>query len=140
MASVNKVILVGNLGADPEIRYTAAGKAVASFTIATSFKGAQGADDKVEWTRCTAWERLAEIASEYLRKGSAVYVEGRLQTSQYQDKQGVERFKTEVIVGTLQMLDKKPSGQGGDPNLRPPRPVRSEAPGHDLPFDDEIPF
>jgi len=111
---INKVILVGNLGADPEIRYMPTGGAVANLTIATSEswtdKQTNEKKEQTEWHRVVIYQRLAEIAGEYLRKGSKVYIEGRLRTRKWQDQQGVERYTTEIIANELQMLDGKPEG------------------------------
>ncbi len=111
---INKVILIGNLGADPEIRYMPTGGAVANLTIATSEswtdKQTNEKKEQTEWHRVVIYQRLAEIAGEYLRKGSKVYIEGRLRTRKWQDLQGVERYTTEIIAGELQMLDGKPEG------------------------------
>ena len=107
MASVNKVILVGNLGRDPEVRYMPNGDAVANFSIATTdtWKDKQGnRQEKTEWHNIVMYRRLAEIAGEYLKKGSSVYIEGRLQTRKWQDKQGNDRYTTEIIADQLQML------------------------------------
>ena len=104
MASVNKVILVGNVGRDPELRYTQSGQPVASFSIATNerFKDRDGNwKDRTEWHRIVAWARLAEICGEYLRKGSQVYVEGRIQTRDWEDKEGNKRQTTEIIALTM---------------------------------------
>lgn len=115
MASVNKVILVGNLGKTPEVRYTAGGKAVASFSVATkeqwTSKEGGGKEERTEWHRIVAWGRLGEICGEYLKKGSQVYIEGRLQTRDWQDKEGNKRTTTEIIAQTMQMLG--PSGKSG---------------------------
>lgn len=109
---VNKVIIIGNLGADPEVRYMPQGGAVASITVATSEswtdKQTNEKKEQTEWHRVVIYQRLAEIAGEYLRKGSKVYIEGRLRTRKWQDQQGVERYTTEIIAGELQMLDGKP--------------------------------
>lgn len=106
---INKVILIGNLGADPEVRYTPGGAAVANITVATSEswtdKQTNEKKEQTEWHRVVIYQRLAEIAGEYLRKGSKVYIEGRLRTRKWQDQQGVERYTTEIIAGELQMLD-----------------------------------
>ena len=115
---INKVILIGNLGADPEIRYTQNNNAIANLSIATSetWKDKQTGEprEQTEWHRCVAYRRLAEICGEYLKKGSKVYVEGRLQTRKWQGQDGVERYTTEIIINDLQMLDGRPSGgQGG---------------------------
>lgn len=108
--SINKVILIGRLGADPEIRYTLDGKPVATFRIATNEVIIRNGEKEVltEWHRVVAFGRLAEICGEYLSKGSQVYIEGKLRTRKFEDKQGVQRYVTEVVVQTLQILDKKP--------------------------------
>ncbi|WP_428614019.1 single-stranded DNA-binding protein [Shewanella sp.] len=114
---VNKVILVGNLGKDPEVRYMPNGNAVANFTVATSesWKDQQGQmQERTEWHNIVMYRRLAEIAGEYLKKGSKVYLEGKLQTSKWQDQQtGQDRYKTEINVNEMQMLDSRAQGQGG---------------------------
>lgn len=115
---INKVILIGNLGADPEVRYTQNNTAIANISIATSetWKDKQTGEprEQTEWHRCVAYRRLAEIAGEYLKKGSKVYVEGRLQTRKWQGQDGVERYTTEIVINDLQMLDGRPGGgQGG---------------------------
>jgi single-strand DNA-binding protein len=145
MASVNKVILVGNVGRDPELRYTQGGQPVASFSIATNerFKDKEGNwKDRTEWHRIVAWARLAEICGEYLRKGSQVYVEGRIQTRDWEDKEGNKRQTTEVVALSMQMLGRR-GGEAGGPSLG----EESQAPrGGDDPLgpssgaDDEIPF
>lgn len=113
---INKVILVGNLGADPETRYTASGAAITSIRIATSesWKDKQTGEpqERTEWHSITFFGRLAEIAGEYLRKGSQVYVEGRLQTDKWQDKDGNDRYTTKVIANEMQMLGSR-GGEGG---------------------------
>jgi single-strand DNA-binding protein len=114
MASLNKVMLIGNLGKDPEVRYTAAGTAVASFSVATSekYKNKSGEwEEKTEWHNITLWARLAEIAGEYLAKGKTVYIEGRLQTRKWQDRDGKDRYTTEIVGEKMQMLSGK--GEGG---------------------------
>ena len=116
MASVNKVIIVGNVGRDPELRYTQSGQPVASFSIATNerFKDRDGNwKDRTEWHRIVAWARLAEICGEYLRKGSQVYVEGRIQTRDWEDKEGNKRQTTEIVALSMQMLGRR--GEGGGP-------------------------
>ncbi|MFS1701334.1 single-stranded DNA-binding protein [Alteromonas sp. AMM-1] len=114
---VNKVILVGNLGNDPEVRYMPNGNAVANLSIATSesWKDQQGQiQERTEWHRLTMYRRLAEIAGEYLKKGSQIYVEGKLQTRKWQDQQGQDRYTTEIIVDQMQMLGGgSQGGQGG---------------------------
>ena len=113
---INKVILIGNLGTDPEVRYMPTGGAVANLTIATSEswtdKTTNEKKEQTEWHRVVIYQRLAEIAGEYLRKGSKVYIEGRLRTRKWQDQQGVERYTTEIIANELQMLDGRGEGQG----------------------------
>src|SRR5208282_6619278 len=110
--SVNKVILVGNLGKDPELKHTGSGTAVATMTVATNerFKDKNGEwQDKTEWHNVVLWQRLAEIAAEYLKKGRSVYVEGRLQTRSWEDKQGQKRYTTEIVASDLVLL----GGGGG---------------------------
>lgn len=116
MASVNKVILVGNLGRDPETRYMPDGGAITNFSIATTdtWKDKAGEkQEKTEWHRISTFQRLAEIAGEYLKKGSQVYIEGRLQTRKWTDKDGVEKYTTEIIADKMQMLGSR-QGMGGD--------------------------
>jgi single-strand DNA-binding protein len=118
MASVNKVILVGNLGRDPEIRYMPSGDAIANIAIATSYKtkdrnsGEQ--KELTEWHRISFFGRLAEIVGQYLKKGSSVYIEGRLQTRKYTDKDGIERYSTDIIAENMQMLGGRQGMGGGD--------------------------
>ena len=113
---INKVIIVGNLGQDPEVRYMPNGGAVANFTVATSetWKDKQTGEqkEKTEWHRIVMYQRLAEIAGEYLKKGSKVYLEGRLQTRKWQNQQGADQYTTEIIVNDMQMLDSRGQGQG----------------------------
>ena len=110
MASLNKVLLIANLGKDPEVRYTASGTAVASFSLATSEKiknkGGEW-EERTEWHNVILWGRLAEIAGEYLSKGKTVYIEGRLQTRKWQDKDGKDRYTTEIVGEKMQMLSRK---------------------------------
>ena len=113
---VNKAVILGNVGDDPSIRYMPNGKAVANFTVATSesWKDQQGQkQERTEWHRCTAYDKLAEIIGEYIKKGSKLYMEGKLQTRKWQDQQGQDRYTTEIIVSEMQMLDGKPQQQGG---------------------------
>ena len=110
MAGVNKVILLGNLGRDPEIRYTPNGLAVATFTLATTERIKD--EDRTEWHRLVAFGRLAEICNEYLNKGKQIYVEGRLQTSQWDDRDGNKRSTTEIIMSNMQMLGSPGGGSG----------------------------
>lgn len=112
MASVNKVILIGNLGADPELRYTASGTAIAKFSLATTESWSNkegGREDRTEWHRVVAWGRLAEICGEYLSKGRSVYIEGKLRTRAWEDREGNKRYTTEIVAQTMQML-----GPGGE--------------------------
>ncbi len=119
MASVNKVIIVGNLGRDPETRYMPNGDAVTNVAVATteSWKDKNSGEKKelTEWHRITFYRKLAEIAGQYLKKGSQVYVEGRLQTRKWTDKDGVERYTTEIIADTMQMLGSRQGMGGGAP-------------------------
>ena len=130
---INKVILVGNLGADPETRYTQSGGAITSIRIATSesWKDKQTGEnqERTEWHRVKFFGKLAEIAGEYLRKGSQVYVEGSLRTDKYTDKDGIERFSTDIIANEMQMLGGRPGGEGGGGGgMGRERPERSSAP------------
>jgi single-strand DNA-binding protein len=130
MASVNKVILVGNLGRDPETRYMPNGEAVTNVTIATSDNWTDKASgekkEATEWHRVTFYRRLAEVAGEYLKKGSSVYVEGKLRTRKWQDKDGQERYTTEIIADVMQMLGGR-GGAGGGASA-PDEGGRSSAP------------
>ena len=154
---INKVILIGNLGQDPEVRYTQNNTAVANVTIATSEswtdKSSGDKRESTEWHRVVFFARLAEIVGEYLKKGSKVYVEGRLQTRKWQDKQtGQDRYSTEIVAGEMQMLDSRGGGSGGgNYNQSQPsgqgsgsgdgggnRGSTPAAPSED--FDDDIPF
>jgi single-strand DNA-binding protein len=111
MSGINKVILIGNLGKDPETRYMPSGKAATNFSVATSerFKDRETGEpqERTEWHRVATFDRLAEIAAEYLKKGSKVYVEGRLRTRKWQDKEGKDRYSTEIIADQMQMLDSR---------------------------------
>jgi single-strand DNA-binding protein len=116
MASVNKVILVGNLGRDPELRYTQSGQAVANFTLATTerFSTRDGdRQERTEWHRIVAWGRTAELCAQYLSKGRSVYIEGRLQTREWEDKEGQKRRTTEITAQTVQFLGGGRGGGGG---------------------------
>ncbi len=118
MASINKVILIGNLGRDPEVRYTPSGAAVCNVTIATSrnWKDRTSGEkvEETEWHRVVFYDRLAEIAGEYLKKGRSVYVEGRLKTRKWTDKDGVDKYTTEVVADNMQMLGSREGMGGGD--------------------------
>ena len=138
MASVNKAIIVGNLGSDPEVRYTPSGQAVASFSIATreqwtSKNGEKG--EKTEWHRIVAWARLGEICGEYLHKGSQVYIEGRIQTRSWDDRDGNKRYTTEIVAQTMQMLGSpQKGGQSKSPEERHPTEEPVSIPEDDIPF------
>jgi len=158
---INKVILVGNLGNDPEVRYANNGAAIANISVATSEswkdKNTGEQVDKTEWHRVVMFNRLGEIAGEYLRKGSKVYIEGKLQTRKWQDQSGQDKYTTEIVANEMQMLDSRgdnagqgggyqpqqqsapaaapsPAQQGGGQQQSTPQP----APAND--FDDDIPF
>jgi single-strand DNA-binding protein len=145
---VNKVILVGNLGKDPEVRYMPNGNAVANLTLATteSWKDKQTGDqqEKTEWHRIVMFRRLAEIAGEYLKKGSQVYIEGKLQTRKWQDNSGNDRYTTEIVANEMQMLGGRggggSAGFAGDsaPASAAQAPAAATAGSGD--FDDDIPF
>lgn len=160
MASVNKVILVGNLGRDPEVRFMPNGDAVCNFSIATtdSWRDKAGAkQERTEWHNIVMYRKLAEIAGEYLKKGRPVYVEGRLQTRKWQTKEGQDRYTTEIIADQMQMLGGRDGGgsnasyDGGmdqsnqyggsnnDFNQAPSKPAAKPAPSIDE-FEDDIPF
>jgi single-strand DNA-binding protein len=139
MASINKVILLGNLGADPEIRYTAGGDAVATVSVATSssWNDKQSGEkrEKTEWHRVVFFRRLAEVVGEYLKKGSSIYVEGQLQTNSYEDKNSGERkFSTQIVAREMQMLGSRNSMDGQQDSSQE---MQSQEPPS---FDDEIPF
>jgi single-strand DNA-binding protein len=143
MASVNKVILVGNLGADPETRYLPSGDAVTNIRLATTdrYKDKQSGDMKelTEWHRLSFFGKLAEIAGQYLRKGSAIYVEGRIRTRKWQDQSGQDKYSTEIVVDQLQMLGGKQEGQQQAPAQRQ---AQRPAPQHEPDGfeDNDVPF
>jgi single-strand DNA-binding protein len=158
---INKVILVGNLGADPDTRYMPSGKAVTNIRVATSesWKDKQTGDmqERTEWHSIVMYDKLGEIAAEYLRKGSQVYIEGKIRTRKWQDKEGKDRYTTEVIADQMQMLGGRGGGGGGSSEPREPRSAARQAPASDdrsdraaAPvddagsgggeFDDDIPF
>jgi single-strand DNA-binding protein len=157
MASVNKVILIGNLGRDPETRYSPDGAAITNITLATTdtWKDKASGEKKeaTEWHRVVFFNRLAEIAGEYLRKGRPVYVEGKLRTRKWQDKDGQDRYTTEVVADVMQMLGSR-DGQGGGgasaPDMDEPAAAPSRGSGGGRPaakpaasiadLDDDIPF
>ena len=139
MAGVNKAILVGRLGADPEVRYTNSGTAVANFNMATSvnFTDKNGEKtEKTEWHRIVAFGRLGEVCGEYLSKGKQVYIEGRLQTREWEDRDGNKKKTTEIVAGTMQMLGAASDKVRGDVSDKPP-PV-SDIPN--IGTEDDVPF
>lgn len=141
MAGVNKVILIGRLGADPEIRYTGSGTAVTELRIATSrkFTNKEGASQEdTQWHRVVVWAKQAELCKEYLAKGKQVYVEGRLQTRQWEDRDGNKRYTTEVVAEQIQFLGGRSGGANDNYSDAPP-PDDRDLPS-DLMKDDEIPF
>src|SRR6056297_1029587 len=158
---INKVILIGNLGADPEVRYTPANTAVCNISVATTdqWRDKQTGEqqEKTEWHRVVMFNRLGEIAGEYLKKGSKVYIEGRLQTRKWQGQDGQDRYTTEILVDEMQMLDSRGAGKnqgGNDPYPENQQAASSSGPsgsagggGNNAPppgdfgnFDDDIPF
>ena len=162
---INKVILIGNLGADPEMRYTSGGDAIANLRMATSEswrdKNTGEQQERTEWHRVVCFRRLGEIAGQYLRKGSKVYIEGRLQTRKWQDQSGQDRWSTEIVANDMQMLDGRSDTANfeqppepppyGDPAPAPasappkaaaaaPAAGSSQKPNLDNDFDDDIPF
>ena len=156
MASVNKVILIGNLGRDPETRYMPDGGAITNISIATTenWKDKNGEkQEKTEWHRVAFFGKLAEIAGEYLKKGSQVYVEGRLQTRKWQDKDGADKYTTEIVANAMQMLGSRQGMGGGGGDREPPaeresggarpaaaKPAGAKAGGKFDDFEDDIPF
>lgn len=147
--SVNKVILVGNLGKDPELRYTPSGTAVCTFSLATSdrFKNKQGEQqDRTEWHNIVTWSGLAEICGKYLAKGKQVYIEGRIQSRSYDDRDGNKRYITEIVANEMQMLSRageQGGGSGGGGGSRPSSQFNEPSGGpEEPPFnpDDDIPF
>ena len=148
---VNKVILIGNLGQDPEVKYMPNGNAVANITVATSEswkdKNTGEQVDKTEWHRVVFFRRLAEIVGEYLKKGSKIYIEGKLQTRKWQDKNGADHWTTEVVASEMQMLDSRGGGSSDfNQSQGAPQSAPQSAPSQTAPapvnndFDDDIPF
>ncbi len=146
---VNKAIIVGNLGRDPEVRYTASGNAIANITVATTdnWKDRQSGErqEKTEWHRVVFFGRLAEITGEYLKKGAQVYIEGRLQTRKWEDKSGQERYTTEIVGNELQMLGARASSTSIDSDRDQSSTSGAEIShssdsGSDPDLDDDIPF
>jgi len=162
---INKVILIGNLGAAPEVRYMPSGSAVATLSIATSEswkdKQTDERQERTEWHRVVIFNKLAEIARDYLKKGAKVYIEGSLRTRKWQDKSGQEKYTTEIVANDLQMLDSKGTGQampseyesfaqqssgssssaaGSEPDFEPSLETSSSSGNNRQNFDDDIPF
>jgi single-strand DNA-binding protein len=143
--SVNKAILVGNLGKDPELRYTPSGTAVCTFSLATTdrFKNKQGEQqERTEWHNIVVWAGLAEICGKYLTKGKQVYIEGRIQNRSYDDRDGNKRYISEIVANEMQMLSRA-GDQGGGGSARPTSPVAESSAGSQEPTfnpDDDIPF
>ncbi len=146
---INKVILIGNLGKDPEVRYMPSGSAVANITLATSesWKDKQSGDqqERTEWHRVVFFNRLAEIAGEYLKKGAKVYIEGSLRTKKWQGQDGQDRYTTEIVANEMQMLDSRGGGSAsfaGEPPAHADSGGRQSPSGSTAPadFDDDIPF
>ena len=151
MAGINKVILVGNLGAKPEVKYATNGNAISNLSVATSEswtdKSTGQKQERTEWHRVSLFGKLAEIAGQYLDKGSKVYVEGKLQTRKWQDQNGQDRYTTEVVVsgfnGTLQMLDRRDGSSSSPPSedvIETSKPEPSITPVSKDEFEDDIPF
>ncbi len=137
--TVNKAILIGRLGADPELKYTPSGAAVVNFNIATdeSWTDTSGVkQERTEWHRIVAWRKLAEICGEYLKKGSRVYIEGQLQTRSWEGQDGVKRYTTEIVARNMQMLDAK--GAGGQPPT--PQEPQSLSTSEKAEGEDDLPF
>lgn len=144
--SVNKVILIGRLGKDPDVKYTAGGTAVANFSLATSetFKKEGEKQEKTEWHKIVIFGKLAEIAGEYLKKGSQIYLEGKLQTRSWGDKDGVERYTTEIVLSEMTMLGGRSDNSGPDANPKKQaekkKPASNEPDGAPPYDDDDLPF
>ena len=144
---INKVILIGNVGNDPDMRYTANGGAVCNLSVATtdSWRDKQSGEnqERTEWHRVVMFGKLGEIAGEYLRKGSKVYIEGRLQTRKWQGKDGQDRYTTEIVANDMQMLDSKGGGSASYDSAPASKPAPQQQPASAPPvddFDDDIPF
>ena len=136
--SLNKCMIIGNLGRDPEMRYTPSGQAVTQFTVAVNryYKDAQGErQEETEWFRVVAWAQQAEFAAEYLRKGNKVYVEGRIQTRQWEGQDGQKRYTTELVANTIQTLERRQRDDMGDggSQIEPPRAARPASGGGQSP-------
>ena len=135
---VNKVILIGNLGADPEVRYSQNGTAVANFRVATTetWKKEGGKEELTEWHRVVTFGRLAEICGEYLSKGSKVYIEGRIQTRKWEDRDGNPRYTTEIVAREMKMLSPRGADGSGQGSYRDEEPPLPDVP----PMEDDVPF
>jgi single-strand DNA-binding protein len=152
MAGVNKAILIGNLGRDPELRRTPSGTSVASFSLATTerWTGREGdRQDRTEWHNVVAWGKLAELANDYLKKGRTVYVEGRISTRSWDDRDGNKKYRTEIVASTIQFLGSSGSGSGsgssrqGSRSMGEPSDNTSSVPSSaepDMPVEDDLPF
>ncbi|MEX1010601.1 MAG: single-stranded DNA-binding protein [Balneolaceae bacterium] len=149
MSSLNKAMIIGRLGQDPEVRYTQSNTAVATLNVATNerFKDRNGEfQERTEWHRVVAWGRLAEICQEYLKKGSQVYIEGPIQTREWEDKEGQKRYTTEIKALTMTMLDSRGGGDPGGPSRTPATSSSKQSAGPaDLDdsfddMDDDLPF
>jgi single-strand DNA-binding protein len=149
---VNKAIIIGTLGRDPEIKYTASGSAVVNINVATNEswkdKNTGEMQERTEWHRIVMFGKLAEIASQYLKKGSQAYFEGRIQTRKWQDQNGQDRYTTEIVANEMQMLGGRPDASGGTANFQPRQQAQKTASQPEKPFDtppaddgfDDIPF
>lgn len=143
--TVNKVILIGRLGADPELKYTPSGVAVATFNIATNevWKDKEGnPQERTEWHRIVTWQKQAEIASEYLKKGHRVFIEGRLQTRSWEDKDNIKRYTTEIVTRSIEFIESKDSTGSGSGSSFPPPPSDADADvgGNELASEEDLPF
>lgn len=147
MSGINRVTLIGNVGQEPDVRYMQNGDAVANVSIATSEswkdKNTGEKQEKTEWHRVVFFRRLAEVVAEYVKKGSKIYIEGKLQTKKWQDKDGNDRYTTEIVADRMQMLDSKGGNQGQTPQQQEPQQApqqQDNGGGGDGGFDDDIPF
>lgn len=141
--TLNKVMLIGRLGADPELRYTPSNQAVATISLATNeaWKDKDGnPQERTEWHRVVLWQKQAELANEYLKKGHRVYIEGRLQTRSWEDKDGVKRYTTEVIAQSLEFLESRDSGGGSSQSAPAPNDDDLMGPQRNMDQEDDLPF
>ncbi len=144
MASLNQCSFIGNVGKDPEVKYSQAGTAVANFSIACNetWKDKNGEkQERTEWVRCVAWDKLAEIIAQYVSSGKQLFVQGRMQTRKWEDKEGVERYTTEIVVDKMKMLGSKPEGESQERTSSKPANATTakRAPTVDD-LDDDVPF